>query len=1096
MKVGFFNAAGLANKLDAIDEFLKENNCDTCFVTETKYHRYKSTTSHPFIAASSRLPSEFANVPTIHGVALLANDSLHGRWQNRITVQATDDLGHFLVWSDGDVQFVGLYLPPTTDRESFDVAKSIIDSAFREANKQLKRYRFVIGDLNIRVERDSEQIRARLHVDLMTELEIASSCARIPMIEGSYTFFGNGNYSIVDHAMASNDALLLSPTVKSLDKPYQVYHGSDHCFMVLEYDDPLDFSDSQDEECFWGFNTGKLSNQFVFEDFRNAYALMHANMNEDDYIALAVDDCGDENIPCWTYDVRYRKSLPCPVNTTAYIDSLERCILGPVLDTATQVIGINERKGRRIPPVVNSPKLKNLRLRKNATIQDLKKRFLGQNRFVNPTEEEHVLLNELQKEIETEMAFQRNHGYFKFYRSIDRMSAAQLSKMLRSLQTTRMKRKGTLPSEAADMEYYRTHFENQYSSPDGNGVEFERPVLINNSPVPFIYDVEVTRHIRYMTSGKAPGPSKISVDLLKPCLPLIGTPLSLLFNEVLRLNTVPSSWQRANLVPIPKKPNPTGVDEHRPISLTEHIRKIFEHLIHPFITEAVEPLNACQCGFRSDRSTIDQAASLNEIMKQFAKRTGQKLEVTFLDIKAAYDSVDRRLLWKKCLDMGVPLWTVNILQQLFDHCQSKVVIRSRESSLFPHRAGLMQGSVISPVLYSIFVNSLADALDATATLEIGGRKVGGLFYADDIALMAETSDQMRRLLAVCESHSLANNYRFNPRKCETFSPADSYQLYGTFLPHCDSFKYLGIWFDSQGIDWNTHISKMIVRAKEAAFFFKAIGCNGYGMGERTKTNIYKLFIRSRMEYGLAIMPRTQSLLTLWDRAQDSIMRIIFSVGPNTSCASMRVLLHLQSARTRHDELSCRWMCALTLKSGQNFLIANVLHQAKAVKIKDSCFSYTLSTKNRLLEQMRANGIIGTVLWEKAYEPIRDHNLFQDLVKDKTKCSRPEAMVIYLDRRPRQAYAIGNESRATRRIIILYLLGKLLGEPPICRNCSEERHASQNHVIECTNSVGIDNMVKGGRYQLARFMIIEAIRRCAPAKAAYYDKMIDMTIDTV
>jgi hypothetical protein len=112
---------------------------------------------------------------------------------------------------------------------------------------------------------------------------------------------------------------------------------------------------------------------------------------------------------------------------------------------------------------------------------------------------------------------------------------------------------------------------------------------------------------------------------------------------------------------------------------------------------------------------------------------------------------------------------------------------------------------------------LADVLEKTATLEIGGRKLGGLLYADDIALMAETPEQMRRLLAVCESHSSANNYRFNPHKCETFSSAESYQLYGTFLPHCDSFKYLGIWFDSFGIDWKNHISKTFETAKESAF---------------------------------------------------------------------------------------------------------------------------------------------------------------------------------------------------------------------------------------------------------------------------------------
>jgi hypothetical protein len=180
---------------------------------------------------------------------------------------------------------------------------------------------------------------------------------------------------------------------------------------------------------------------------------------------------------------------------------------------------------------------------------------------------------------------------------------------------------------------------------------------------------------------------------------------------------------KANLVLIPKKPNPNGISEHRLISLTEHTRKLFEHLIHPFITNAVEPLNADQCGFRVQRSTLDQAATLNEIILQFKRRNNnQNLEVCFLDIKAAYDSVDRRILWRECLEKKVPVWTVTILQQLFDHCESKVVIRAKESESFCHAAGLMQGSVISPTLYSIFVNGLADDLDSVATFEVGGEK--------------------------------------------------------------------------------------------------------------------------------------------------------------------------------------------------------------------------------------------------------------------------------------------------------------------------------------------------------------------------------------
>jgi hypothetical protein len=54
MIAGFFYAAGLANNLDVIGESMKNYARDTCLVIGTKY---KSTTSHPFITASSRFPS-------------------------------------------------------------------------------------------------------------------------------------------------------------------------------------------------------------------------------------------------------------------------------------------------------------------------------------------------------------------------------------------------------------------------------------------------------------------------------------------------------------------------------------------------------------------------------------------------------------------------------------------------------------------------------------------------------------------------------------------------------------------------------------------------------------------------------------------------------------------------------------------------------------------------------------------------------------------------------------------------------------------------------------------------------------------------------
>jgi hypothetical protein len=149
MRLGFFNAAGLAGKIETVQELMHEHNCTTLFVSETKMHRYRTQTSYPFIASSSRLPESRKNIPTKHGVALLGDRSLYGGWQNHIVVNATDDMGHFLVWSHGDAQFVGLYLPPFTDRETYTEATIIVDTAMSEASKTPKRFRFLVGDLNI-----------------------------------------------------------------------------------------------------------------------------------------------------------------------------------------------------------------------------------------------------------------------------------------------------------------------------------------------------------------------------------------------------------------------------------------------------------------------------------------------------------------------------------------------------------------------------------------------------------------------------------------------------------------------------------------------------------------------------------------------------------------------------------------------------------------------------------------------------------------------------------------------------------------------------------------------------------------------------------
>jgi hypothetical protein len=770
----------------------------------------------------------------------------------------------------------------------------------------------------------------------------------------------------------------------------------------------------------------------------------------------------------------------------AYIDRLEEEVIRPVREATEAILGKNPRKGRRIPPVIPSARLVELRQQRNELLDKMRRGPLGV-----PSEEFEELFD-VNRKIDVEMTFLRNKGVFKFYRSVDKMGACELSKMLRSIHQLRTRRGGALQAGPEDLEAYRRHFERQYRSPDGNGHGLDRePVQRVDSDPPIITDDSVATWIKWMSAGKAPGRSKISVELLKACLPTVTGPLCLLFNECVRVRTVPSSWRQAMLVPIPKKSNPAGIADHRPISLTEHVRKIFEHVIHPYITDAAEPLNADQCGFRAHRSTLDQAATLNEIVIQFREDNGRAPEMVFLDIKAAYDSIDRRILWRKCLDRGMPVWVVDMLQQLFDHCQSAVVLRNKESGPFGHAAGLMQGSVVSPTLYSIFVDDLADSVDANTSFRVDGRPTGGLFYADDIALIGENREQMSFLLEVCEAHSIVNNYRFNPVKCETFAPADTYRLYDQPLTSTEAFKYLGFAFTEDGINWRTHLRRMIEKAHTAATFFRSVGVNGYGMGERTKLAVYKLFIRSRMEYGLAIMPRDAHLMAMWDKAQNTILRGMFSVGDTAKALPMRVLLHLQDARNRHDELTCRWICASVDKTGEHFLLERAYNEARGRMLRTSCFKFVTSRYNRLLNEIHRQGIFGHQQWKKLYKPVREEYLLGKLEVSRAGCYHPAAMKLAEDIRPRQAYAIGSQSRATRRIITLFLMGRLMGRPNLCARCGL-RSATHRHVFECSGLEGAaSGFVRGSRWLMARATIVLAVKMCDPEKGAFYDKLIDI-----
>ncbi len=238
---------------------------------------------------------------------------------------------------------------------------------------------------------------------------------------------------------------------------------------------------------------------------------------------------------------------------------------------------------------------------------------------------------------------------------------------------------------------------------------------------------ELNRSLR-KTKKSAPGMDQICYLMINHLSELSKDVLLKMYNKIWEEGKLPQSWKEAVIVPI-RKPGKdcTNPGNYRPIALTSNVGKIMEKMVNERLMYHVENntfFSKYQSGFRRGRNTMDPAVCLeHEIRKAQINR--ESVVTVFFDIEKAYDMMWREGLLIKLCKLGIKGQMYRWINNFLSGRAIKVRIGNSYSEKFVIENGTPQGSIVSPLLFSIMINYVFEDLDNGLGLSL---------FADDGAI--------------------------------------------------------------------------------------------------------------------------------------------------------------------------------------------------------------------------------------------------------------------------------------------------------------------------------------------------------------------------
>ena len=318
-------------------------------------------------------------------------------------------------------------------------------------------------------------------------------------------------------------------------------------------------------------------------------------------------------------------------------------------------------------------------------------------------------------------------------------------------------KKTLAPEPALFLEHQRSVMGSQ---PGSEAVRADLTPLDLNCFPPFT-EAEARAAIDKLQTGKMPGVDKLPAELAKAFPDMFARQTTAKLTAALESGVWPEEWRvaRGHALAKVKEPRADEPTDFRMIAALPTEAKIATYMVLSRLRGCITPhIPPQQTGFAPHTRVEIAVTGVSSFIRQNELKGAPTL-LTAVDVRKAFDTVDRTILHRKLEEADTPPALLRLLRSYLERTTVKL-----PSGDIHYTRGVVQGCVLSPLLFALYTASIVNVVP----VEPDGEQTQVLFaYADDLLLAStkptEHADALGRICDAVDQVKLT----IHPQKCQT-----------------------------------------------------------------------------------------------------------------------------------------------------------------------------------------------------------------------------------------------------------------------------------------------------------------------------------------